>query len=588
MTLSRSTWVMVVAWVVLVGGCGVVFLLVPPSEGKTLLRNVVLCLVPLFANAGLLLNAASPYRRQNAFWALLALGSTLWMAWQLLWIYAALGLRNTTAFEFPRDLILFLQPVPMIGAAALQPHARGVGRTLRYGYLDLLILAVWWIYFYLLAVTPWQYVSPDPTLRAARFTQILHIEMLVLLGAMGWLVFRSSGTWRSVYVQLMGATALLPLSMHLIGQAERSGFYHPGNLADLPQVAAFVWFGTAGIVAQRLKPEPDPQEATNKEGGMWPARLAMCGLLSIPLVAGWSAFFSSAPEAVRDFRLMVTLVTIVVASALVFLRQHLMDMERLRLLRSSQETVENLRRLQSQFVQSEKLAALGQLAAGAAHEINNPLTAILGYADLLIDDTTTGAKQRDLAEKLREQARRTNTLVTNLLSFARQVPAERSLLDINAVVTSALQLRTLDLRSKGVRIELQKEAMLPGVRGDKNQLLQVFHNLISNAVDAMEETGGGALTVRTRRAGATVVIEFTDNGPGIREPNLVFDPFYTTKAVGHGTGLGLSICYGIVQEHRGRIICHNESAGGATFRIELPAILALFPQSSAPANSKGS
>jgi len=213
------------------------------------------------------------------------------------------------------------------------------------------------------------------------------------------------------------------------------------------------------------------------------------------------------------------------------------------------------------------------LAAGAAHEINNPLTVILGYSDLLADDQGLPERTRATAVKIRDQARRTKNLVQNLLSFARQVPAERTLLDINTVVTNAVQLRSLDLHNGGSRIEQHLESVLPGVRGDRNQLVQVFFNIINNALDAMAEQGGGVLTIKTQRDRANVVVLFSDSGPGIREPHRVFDPFYTTKPVGKGTGLGLSICYGIVQEHNGNIRCYNGQTGGAVFRVELPAVL---------------
>jgi two-component system NtrC family sensor kinase len=222
------------------------------------------------------------------------------------------------------------------------------------------------------------------------------------------------------------------------------------------------------------------------------------------------------------------------------------------------------------------LVSLGQLAAGAAHEINNPLTAILGYSDLLADDPALPERTRATAAKIREQARRTKNLVQNLLSFARQVPAERTLLDINTVVSNAVQLRALDLPSGDTRIEQQLESVLPGVRGDSNQLMQVFFNIIHNAVYAMTTTGG-ALTIRTLRDRGNVIVLFSDTGPGIKEPHRVFDPFYTTKPVGKGTGLGLSICYGIVREHGGNILCYNGQTGGAVFRVELPAVLAALP-----------
>jgi two-component system NtrC family sensor kinase len=236
-----------------------------------------------------------------------------------------------------------------------------------------------------------------------------------------------------------------------------------------------------------------------------------------------------------------------------------------------------LRRLQTQYVQAEKLASLGQLAAGAAHEINNPLTAILGYSDVLAGDPATSERTREIAEKIREQARRTKGVVGKLLSFAQPQPAEVTLLDINAIVGNVVELCRADLRKKSIRIELDAETHLPGVRGDANQILQVFFNVINNAVDAMEEVGGGVLTLRTFRHQSNVVIQFSDTGPGIREPQMAFDPFYTTKAVGKGTGLGLSICYGLVKEHKGQITCVNRPEGGATFRVELPAVMALFP-----------
>jgi two-component system NtrC family sensor kinase len=281
---------------------------------------------------------------------------------------------------------------------------------------------------------------------------------------------------------------------------------------------------------------------------------------------------------VKRFRLIATLAVIFVGAGLVFFRQYLVYQERTGLVHDLWESLENIKRLQTHFVQSEKLASLGQLAAGAAHEINNPLTAILGYSDLLTIENGAETRAHSLGEKIREQARRTKDLVNNLLSFARQVPAEKQLLDLNTVLTGAVQLRNLDLREKNIRIELENRSVLPAVRGDPNQLLQVFYHLISNAVDAMVAIGGGVLLIRTLRERGNVVIEFSDTGPGMKDPDKVFDPFYTTKEVGKGTGLGLSICYGVMQEHGGRISGFNRPEGGCTFRLELPAVLAVFPQ----------
>ncbi len=588
MTPLRSTRWIVAPWILLVGSYAVASLVLRPGPHLTAFGDIAQCVVPLFANAGLLLNAASPQWRRNAFWMLLALGCTFWLVGQLQWTYFEVYLQESVPNPFVGDVIYFLHTVPMIAALALQPHQRRPERNLHFGYLDFTLLLLWWIYLYLFIVIPWQYVSSNLALYGQSYIVLYIVENMVLVIGLGIVWLRASGAWRTVYAHLFGAASTYAFSSLVINMAIEQKAYYTGSFYDIPLVASFVWFGTAGILAFRLCPAAEssssevPEEnhtfvERRRHESVWPARLAMTAVLSLPVMAIWVLLASTAPSPVRHFRLLVTLIAIIPLSSLVFLRQHLVDADRLQLLRATQESIDNLKRLQMQFVQSEKLASLGQLAAGAAHEINNPLTAILGYSDLLIDDAEVPEKPRSIATKIREQARRTKTLVTNLLSFARQVPAERTLIDINAVVTSAVQLRRLDLRGKNIHIELQTETVLPGVRGDPNQLLQVFFNIISNAVDAMEEVGGGVLTVRTARERANVVIEFSDTGPGVKEPHLVFDPFYTTKPVGKGTGLGLSICYGLVQEHGGQISCFNRPEGGATFRIELPAVLAMLP-----------
>ncbi len=586
--VRKNIWLLT-AWSLLVGSYVAAALLIPRGPHLTAFGDIAQCLVPLFANAGLLLNAGSSNWRRNAFWMLMAMGCSLWMIGQLAWTYYEIYLNQPVPNPFAGDVILFLHIIPMIGALALQPHKDEPDRHFRFGHLDFVLLLSWWVYLYFFMVIPWQYVMPNPTIYLNSYIELSTLENIVLIGGLAVLCLRTKGRWRLVYANLFGAAGLYALSSQAANVAIGQNKYYTGSLYDVPLIASFVWFGTAGILARRWCPAAQPvlesaeveeaRDVAKDEGarGVWPARLAMAAVLSLPILALWCLTASDAPEAIRHFRLLVTLLAILPLSFLVFLRQNMVDADRLRLLRASQESIEGLKSLQSQFVQAEKLASLGQLAAGAAHEINNPLTAILGYSDLLIDDQTAGERPRSIAEKIREQARRTKTLVNHLLSFARQVPVERTLLDINAVVSSAVQLSKLDLRGKKITIELKTESVLPAVRGDANQLLQVFFNIINNSVDAIEEAGGGALTVKTCRERNNVVILFSDTGPGIKEPELVFDPFYTTKPVGKGTGLGLSICYGLVQEHGGQISCENRPEGGATFRIELPAVMAILP-----------
>lgn len=545
--------------------------------------DVAQCLIPLLANAGLLLNAGTPHWRRNVFWMLLAMSCTLWMIGQFQWTYYEVYLHKPVPDLYPGDMTFFLRGIPMMAALTLQPHLKRGELRMKFGYLDFALLLTWWVFLYAFVVLPWIYAAPALGQYDFNYDLVTNIQNMVIVVGLGWLWLGAQGAWRRVYAHLFGASAMYMLSSLTINVAIGSGKYHTGSLYDLPMLASFLWLGTAGYLAYKsagLLDEPaiagTPGEIVRRESG-WTSILAMIAVISLPVFAIYTVKFSQDIAAVRDFRLFVTLVSAVPLVFLVLLRQHLADRDRTRLLAQSEMSVENLQRLQAQMVQTEKLVSIGQLAAGAAHEINNPLTAILGFSDLLADDSQLPEKTRAIASKIREQARRTKTLVANLLSFARQVPTERTLLDLNTVVSNAVQLRALDLGGN-TKVELQLESVLPGVRGDGNQLLQVFFNIINNAIDAMEAAnGGGTLTIKTGRDRGHVVLLFSDNGPGIKEPHRVFDPFYTTKPVGKGTGLGLSICFGIVQEHGGKILCYNNQTGGAVFRVELPAALAPVP-----------
>src|SRR5262249_32158865 len=387
-----------------------------------------------------------------------------------------------------------------------------------------------WVFLYVFVVFPWMYAAPSEAQYNFNYDLITNVQNMVIVIGLAVLWLKSRGAWRLVYTNLAGGAAMYMLSSLTINVAISIGKYATGTLYDLPLISSFLWLGLAGVVGYERRAEldaaPDSSEADSErtdESG-WTVWLAMAAVISLPLFALYTLRYERDAPEVRDFRLMTTLIAAVPIAFLVFLRTHLADSDRARLLARSEQSLANLQRLQTQLVQTEKLVSLGQLAAGAAHEINNPLAAILGFSDLLAEDATLPEKARATASKIRDQARRTKTLVANLLSFARQVPPERTLLDINTVVTNAVQLRALDLRSSRSRIEMQLESVLPGVRGDGNQLLQVFFNIINNAIDAMETAHGGVLTIKTQRDRGNVVILFSDTGPGIRDPQRVFDP----------------------------------------------------------------
>jgi two-component system NtrC family sensor kinase len=252
-------------------------------------------------------------------------------------------------------------------------------------------------------------------------------------------------------------------------------------------------------------------------------------------------------------------------------RQLATTIEKVRLYEETCRAYEDLRKTQEQLLQSEKMSAVGQLIAGVAHELNNPLTAILGYAQLL-ETEGLNPRAQDFVTKLFKQAQRTHRVVQNLLSFARQRTPQKQEVDIRKIVDETLALREYDLKVNNILLERETMVDAPSVTADPHQLEQVFLNIINNAVDAILEGGkGGKLKVRIHGVDGQVRIEFLDSGVGIKDPNRIFDPFYTTKSVGKGTGLGLSICYGIIKEHGGDITAHNRPEGGASVEIRLPA-----------------
>jgi PAS domain S-box-containing protein len=236
--------------------------------------------------------------------------------------------------------------------------------------------------------------------------------------------------------------------------------------------------------------------------------------------------------------------------------------------------VTDLKRLEEQLIQAEKLAAMGQMLAGVAHELNNPLTAILGVTELLRERGSTDDSTRRQLELTHRQARRAARIVQNLLEFSRPASPQKKPLDLGNLLERTLQLHEHSLRRNNIEVDSRLPDELPGVVGDPNQLIQVFLNLITNAEQAIREVrDSGRIQIRAGRNGNQVTITVQDDGVGIRPEALpkIFDPFYTTKRPGGGTGLGLSICMSIIREHGGNIEAETLPAGGSAFTIYLPA-----------------
>jgi len=232
-------------------------------------------------------------------------------------------------------------------------------------------------------------------------------------------------------------------------------------------------------------------------------------------------------------------------------------------------TIENSR-LHHQLVRSEKLAAIGQLVAGVAHELNNPLTGIIGYSDLLSEEVSQESAAKKV-NKLGNEARRMHRIVSGLLRFARQSNSSERAADFGSALRDALQLREYHVRKFGIEIETHIESGLPLLAIGEDELKQIVLNLLNNAIDAVEESRERRIRIDAEKRSERVVFSFADSGPGFSDLNRAFDPFYTTKAVGKGTGLGLSICYGIVRECGGEIQISSNTPYGAMVRIEIPS-----------------
>jgi two-component system NtrC family sensor kinase len=229
--------------------------------------------------------------------------------------------------------------------------------------------------------------------------------------------------------------------------------------------------------------------------------------------------------------------------------------------------------LQAKLAHAEKMATIGRLVSGVAHEVNNPLAAILGFTDLLLENPEMPIAAREDLQIILQETQRTKEIVQDLLSFARQRPTQKEPVNVNAVLRQTIKLRSYDFSSHGVEVSEDFEANLSPTLGDAQQLQQVFLNILNNAYDAIQESGNhGRIRIRTRRAEDDIEVAFMDNGTGVVDPERIFDPFFTTKQAGKGTGLGLSICYGIVRAHGGEILCwNNEGESGSTFVVRLPA-----------------
>jgi signal transduction histidine kinase len=554
-------------WLSAVVGCLCVFILAALT-----LRNSFLLTVLTDIIEGLLLGsgvaaflplALRSKGRLRLFWSLMTLGVFLWFFYQTLWIWFEVVLQRDVPDLFMGDVILFLNIVPMMAALALRPHVPRDEYERRLGRLDFALLLVWWFYLYVFTVIPWQYVEADLESYNRNLNTVYLLEKLAFLIGLAACWLGSKGAWRKLYIGLFGMSLSYSASSALANWAIARNEYYSGSFYDIPMACAMAWLTWIGL---RTKvEEPSPKAAQESPlFGVWVARFSMIAVFSLPLFAIWAMADAWVPPRVRIFRLMATLVAAFVLGLMLFFRQFWLDRELVHLLHHSRDSFDNLTRLQAQILQSEKLASLGQLVGGAAHELNNPITAMLGYSDLL-SGTALTPQQQPVAARIGQDVRRTKSLVASLISFARQTPAAKAPVDLNTLARTAVKLAQPHWESRNLTVETNFDPELPKILGDSNQLLQVCLQLIGNCFHATDQHGH-SLSLRTMREGVVVVLELSITAPP--NTNLQDQSAELVPEVSHG----LSACQGILQEHGGQVLRAQSNDGALVLRVELPAM----------------
>jgi signal transduction histidine kinase len=556
-------------WTAAVAACLATLVLasvfVPHSFRLTALSDVIQCLLLFSGTVSLIPQAVRSRGRLRLFWILMATGIGFWFSYQVLWVYYEIWLRIEVPDLCAGDMILFLHIVPLMAAVALRPHAPQDEYAARLRHLDFALLMIWWGYLYILIVIPWQYVVPDAVPYNHNLNSLYLVEKLAFLSALFTAWLGSKGGWKTFYASLFGACFTYAAGSYVANWALGRNTYYTGSLYDIPLTVAMAWITVIGLWTREREPQTGVR-STSTSHGVWLARLGMIAAFSLPLFAAWALLDGAVPRRISSFRLVLTLGAALLMGIMVFVRQRLLDRELLRLLTYSRESFANLKRLQAQIMESEKLASIGQLVGGAAHELNNPITAMLGYSDLLLLSKPLTLEQNEIAVRIGQHARRTKSLVASLISFAKPSPSALGPVDLNTLLRTAVKLSQPQWQSlhMEVRTEFPHELLL--VRGDSNQLLQVCVQIINDAMHAAEERRSHTFVITAQPKDGVAIVNISDTMVAVEVQDQELVP------VGTLSSLGLGACQGILRQHHGRILYQKDPNAGLAIRVELPLI----------------
>jgi hypothetical protein len=540
------------------------------SRGPALTNtsDIIQGLLLLVATAAFLPNSlrrASSSLQTRLFWILMTTGMFFWLSYQAMWSYFEVLKHQDVPNPFLGDIVLFLHLVPMIAALAVLPHLREDEHDQRIRMLDFSLLLTWWVFVYVYAVIPWQTVQINEVTYNSNFNLAYLTEKIVLLLALAVAAYTAQNGWKQLYGQMLGASALYASSSYVAIWAIARKLYYSGSLYDIPLTVSIAWMAATPLLAARINlPEP---KSSRPMLGIWITRLSMLALFSLLWAAVTPELKSALPHAVRTFRVVVSLLAMVVMGMLVFWRQRLLRNALSRLLDQSRQSVDDLKLLQQKLIQSEKLASLGQLVGGAAHEINNPLTAMLGYSDLLNASNLPPAEQLQ-ASQINEQVRRTTALVASLLTFSRQAPAKLGPIDINSVIQTTVRLLGPQLEGDGKSIKANLSASLPLVIADSNQILHVCIHLAGQVKGRLSCETNSTLFVSSWREQNLVCVDLSSFDVSTRDQEIGSAQPITSEGANKPSTLSLSACCRIVEEHGGRLL-YLMNGSNLLFRMEL-------------------
>ncbi len=537
-------------------------------------------LIPPLVFAGFTMWLARQSRGQvRVFWNLNAVHGAMWAIGQGVWTYYDLSRGGVPAMS-PTDPLFFASSIPLAAALYGRPERDRPRWLFDIVVLDLVLIALFSAFVYIYFVVSIAVSDGREDLYNDNLTLLLNARNL-LLGLWAIYVWRTSSSpaWRRMLGVYALGQALTFVGGLVYDAVEIAGAHGPGGLWDISFMAPYAVLLLAAAIAYDEKLFEPAEEAPALSTLPVVSLIAIALLVAIPVTDLVARRFLDVSEATESLRIRLALAMMIPFGLVVVWREFL---SRRALIKAGQD----LASTREQLVQKEKLAAVGQLVSGVAHELNNPLQGVLGYAELMLAAKPPSLDTEAL-RGIRDNATRAAGIVRNLLTFAGRTESARGWQQVNRIVRDAAATR--DPHLIGARIDLRLECAdrLPLVYVDHNRIEDVIVKLIDNAEAAVElrrngvslstvvpERTRGEIVISTRLEGDPdrIMVDVADNGCGLKDEDLtrVFDPFFTTREVGQGTGLGLSVCYGIVREHGGHISARNRTGGGAEFTVELP------------------